>query len=700
MNHKEKYDSDDNHNQDCCNESEDNHNTCHESEEEHNHNLSQESKNDHECACEHGLLEDIDKGNEETSKSPLIILAIGAIIFVFGYFISTLNFNLYESINQDLISEIIYLIATLIVGQGIIRSGISSLLHREIKIQLLVTISAFGAFLLGSGAEGTSLILLFFLAEFLEDYSLDRSKRSLSKLVKLSPNTATIKREISSNNGNDKKFEEIEVNVEDLSIGDIVVVKPGDKIPIDGIIEKGKTSVNQSSITGESLAISKVEGDEVYASTINEEGYIEIKVTKGSNETIFSKIIDLIKESEEKKAKIDLFIDKFAKYYIPTIILLAILTALIPSLLFRQGFEEWIYRALVLLVISCPCALAISTPVSMVSAITQGTKNGIIIKGGEYIEELAKIKAIMFDKTGTLTEGNLEISSINSVGDFNEENIVKIACSLESYSKHPIAKAFLEYYENNNVTIEEVLNFKSISGKGLKGEIGDETFYIGKEELFDFNKNIKNSIQKINKEDDAIGKTKVFISCENELMGYISLNDKIREDSPSTIAKLKEKSIETIMLTGDNLATAKMVADKINLDDYYSNLLPEDKLNILEEITAKYNNVAMVGDGINDTPSIARANVGIAMGMAGADVAIETADIVLMQDKISKVDYLINLAKKTMRVVKENIIISLSVKGALAVLGILGYVSLWEAVLIGDMGLTLLVVANALRISK
>ena len=700
MNHKEKYDSDDNHNQDCCNESEDNHNTCHESEEEHNHNLSQESKNDHECACEHGLLEDIDKGNEETSKSPLIILAIGAIIFVFGYFISTLNFNLYESINQDLISEIIYLIATLIVGQGIIRSGISSLLHREIKIQLLVTISAFGAFLLGSGAEGTSLILLFFLAEFLEDYSLDRSKRSLSKLVKLSPNTATIKREISSNNGNDKKFEEIEVNVEDLSIGDIVVVKPGDKIPIDGIIEKGKTSVNQSSITGESLAISKVEGDEVYASTINEEGYIEIKVTKGSNETIFSKIIELIKESEEKKAKIDLFIDKFAKYYIPTIILLAILTALIPSLLFRQGFEEWIYRALVLLVISCPCALAISTPVSMVSAITQGTKNGIIIKGGEYIEELAKIKAIMFDKTGTLTEGNLEISSINSVGDFNEENIVKIACSLESYSKHPIAKAFLEYYENNNVTIEEVLNFKSISGKGLKGEIGDETFYIGKEELFDFNKNIKNSIQKINKEDDAIGKTKVFISCENELMGYISLNDKIREDSPSTIAKLKEKSIETIMLTGDNLATAKMVADKINLDDYYSNLLPEDKLNILEEITAKYNNVAMVGDGINDTPSIARANVGIAMGMAGADVAIETADIVLMQDKISKVDYLINLAKKTMRVVKENIIISLSVKGALAVLGILGYVSLWEAVLIGDMGLTLLVVANALRISK
>ena len=713
-------------------------------------NINNNHKNEycdcHGCGCEEGLLGDIDKNNEEISKRPLIILAIGAIIFIFGYFISTLNFNLYEIINQELISEIIYLITTLIVGQGIIRSGVGLLLNKEVKIQLLVTIATIGAFLLGEGAEGTSLILLFFLAEYLEDFSLDRSKRSLSKIIKLSPNTATIKREIETNQEscveldccserssegsderkiNKEKFEEIEINVNDISVGDIVIVKPGDKIPIDGIIIGGKTSVNQASITGESLSADKSEGDEVYASTINEEGYIEVKATKNSNETIFSKIIGLIKESEEKKAKVDLFIDKFARYYTPSIIIVAILTALIPSLLFNQSFDEWLYRALVLLVISCPCALAISTPVSMVSAITAGTKNGIIIKGGEYIEGLAKIKAIMFDKTGTLTEGNLEITSINSINNFKEDEVIKIACSLENYSKHPIAKAFNEYQNNNNVLLEKVQNFQSISGKGLKGEINGEIFYVGKRELFDFklfdfNENIKKDILELNNGDfnnddvnnedvingnvkddkNDIGKTSVIVGNKEKILGFISLNDKIRDNGYSTIAKLKEKSIKTIMLTGDNSATAKTVAEKIDIDEYYFNLLPEDKVNLVEEISNEYKNVAMVGDGVNDTPSLARANVGIAMGIAGADIAIESADIVLMQDNILKVDYLINLAKKTMSVVKQNIIVSLSVKVLLAIFGVMGYVTLWEAILIGDVGLTLIVVGNALRIAS
>lgn len=690
---------------DCCDQS-------HEENDEQDDCCSHDHENSNDehqgCACEQGILENIDSIEEKKSKKPLIILGIGIFIFVIGYFISTMSFNLFDlstisdlsiNINQDIISQIIYLIVVLIVGPRIIKHGITSLLNKEVKIELLITIATFGAFLLGDGGEGATLMILFFLAEYLETYALDRSKRSLSKLVKLSPDVATVKRKI-GNSGINNKFEEVEVNVKDLSIGDTVIVKPGDKIPIDGSIIKGITSVDQSSITGESLAVTKREGDEVYASTINEDGYIEIKVTKKSNETIFSKIIDLIKESEDKKAKIDLFIDKFARYYTPTVIVLAMLVAIIPTLIFKQPLNEWVYRALVLLVISCPCAIAISTPVSIVSAITAGTKNGIIIKGGEYIEALADIKAVMFDKTGTLTEGKLEISNINTLNNFKEKDMIEIACSLENQSKHPIAKAFNEYQKNNNIKSLKVENFKSIAGKGLKGEINQQTFYVGKKELFDYNENLKNDINNLNLESQNIGKTSVIIGNENEILGFINLNDKIREDGPKTIEKLKDKSIETIMLTGDNSATAKNVAKKLGLDNYYPNLLPEDKVNIVEELGKEYENIAMVGDGVNDTPSLARANVGIAMGMGGADVAVETADIVLMQDNISKVNYLIDIAKKTMGIIKQNIAIPLIVKSILAILGVIGYVSLWEAVLIGDMGLTLLVVANALRIGK
>ena len=645
---------------------------------------------DKSCSCEKGILENIEN-KEEKSKKPLIIIGIGIIIFIFGYFISTLEFSFFGKLfNEGLLSQLIYLLVVIIVGQGIIREGIESLLNKKIKIEFLVTIATIGAFLLGDGAEGATLMILFFLAEYLEEYSLDRSKRSLAKLINLNPNTAMIKKE----NG-----DLIEINVEDISIGNIVVVKPGDKIPVDGKISYGMTSVNQSSITGESLAVSKKIGDDVHASTINEEGYIEIEVAKKSKDTIFSKIIALIKESQEKKAKIDLFIDKFAKYYTPTIVGIAIIVSIIPFLVFGEPLREWIYRSLVLLVIACPCALAISTPVSMVSAITAGTKNGIIIKGGEYIEELSKIKAVLFDKTGTLTEGNLEINDIVPSSGFTKDEIIIIACSLEDKSSHPIAKAFKEYEDKHNIHLKEVHEFESLAGEGLKGKINGKTFYVGKKDLFDYNENLNKDINHLD-ENENQGKTRVIIGNNNQILGFISLTDKIRENAPYTIEKLKNQSIQTIMLTGDNSATAKEVSKKLGLDSYYPNLLPEDKVNKVENILNEHQDIAMVGDGVNDTPSLARANVGIAMGMNGADVAIETADIVLIRDDISMVAFLINLAKKTMAIIKQNIVVVISVKGLLAILGVMGYVSLWEAILIGDMGLTLLVVANALRIGK
>ncbi|MDD5960132.1 MAG: cation-translocating P-type ATPase [Methanobrevibacter wolinii] len=675
------YDSHD----DCCSVGEhdyDSHDDCC-SDEHHHHHIHSHSGG---CACcsGEGILSDIDK-EEETSKRPYYTIAFGIIIFILAYFIGEFNFN-YGLITSHNLSIVLYVLLVVVVGFDTIKEGIEGIFNLQVKIEFLMTIAVIGAFALNSCAEGALLILLYYISEFLEDLSIDKSKKSISNLVRLSPDTATVLK--------DGREEEIEVDK--LNIGDIVVVKPGDKIPIDGIIKKGSTSVNQASITGESLAVSKNIGDEVFSSTINEEGYIEVEVSKTADNTVFAKIVELIKDSEEKKAHIDIFVDKFAKYYTPIVVVLAILVATIPTLIFAQPFSTWVYRALCLLVISCPCAVAISTPVSMVSAITAGTNNGIIIKGGEYVEELSNIKAIMFDKTGTLTEGKLKIDNIVPTDGKNREDILKIACSIEAKSSHPIAKTFMECADKNKYELYEVDNFKNIPGKGLTGLINNESYYVGNKELFNYNEDLKSDINGLKPEE---GKTLIIIGNSREILGYITLNDKIRDDTPSTLKYLNENNIETMMITGDNEKTAKTVSDSIGINKYYANLLPDDKVNIVRDVASEYKNIAMVGDGVNDAPSLAMSNVGIAMGM-GSDVAIETGDIVLLNDNISKLSYLVGLAKKTMNVVKTNISVAVAVKAILAVVAILGFIALWEAITIGDVGLTLVVVANALRLAN
>ena len=670
---------------DCCSVGEhdyDSHDDCCSDEHHHHHNHSHSGG----CACcsGEGILSDIDK-EEETSKRPYYTIAFGIIIFILAYFIGEFNFN-YGLITSHNLSIVLYVLLVVVVGFDTIKEGIEGIFNLQVKIEFLMTIAVIGAFALNSCAEGALLILLYYISEFLEDLSIDKSKKSISNLVRLSPDTATVLK--------DGREEEIEVDK--LNIGDIVVVKPGDKIPIDGIIKKGSTSVNQASITGESLAVSKNIGDEVFSSTINEEGYIEVEVSKTADNTVFAKIVELIKDSEEKKAHIDIFVDKFAKYYTPIVVVLAILVATIPTLIFAQPFSTWVYRALCLLVISCPCAVAISTPVSMVSAITAGTNNGIIIKGGEYVEELSNIKAIMFDKTGTLTEGKLKIDNIVPTDGKNREDILKIACSIEAKSSHPIAKTFMECADKNKYELYEVDNFKNIPGKGLTGLINNESYYVGNKELFNYNEDLKSDINDLKPEE---GKTLIIIGNSREILGYITLNDKIRDDTPSTLKYLNENNIETMMITGDNEKTAKTVSDSIGINKYYANLLPDDKVNIVRDVASEYKNIAMVGDGVNDAPSLAMSNVGIAMGM-GSDVAIETGDIVLLNDNISKLSYLVGLAKKTMNVVKTNISVAVAVKAILAVVAILGFIALWEAITIGDVGLTLVVVANALRLAN
>lgn len=624
------------------------------------------------CACEADLLENIDEDVEQ-SKKPLAIFAIGIAVLAIGHIIELL------SLAPMIVSQLIFLVGAVYVGHDIMKHGIIELTHKKVKIELLITIATLGAFLLGSGGEGALLMVLFYLGEYLEHYSLNKSKSSLVKLVKMTPDTALVKHD----------DHEHEKAVKDVKIGDIVIVKPGDKIPVDGIISKGITSVNQASITGESLAVSKTVGDEVYASTINEEGYIEIEVNKNPDDTIFAKIIDLIKNSEENKAKIDVFIDRFAEIYTPIVVVLALLVAVLPPFFIGGSIADWTYRALTLLVIACPCALVISTPVSIVSAITKGTKNGIIIKGGEYVEELSRIKEILFDKTGTLTEGKLEIAEVKTLKD--DVDIMQIACSIESKSKHPIANSFNRYQNDNNLSLLDVDNFASIAGKGLKGEINNITYFVGKKTLFP-NQKIEIDNKKMN--------TTVIIGTEEEVLGIITLKDRIRTESKSTIAKINSLGIKTTMITGDNEETAKSVAEELGLTNYHANLLPEDKVNIVNQSVEQYKDVAMVGDGVNDTPSLARANVGIAMGLDGADVAIETGDIVLLEDKLSKLTLLLDLAKRTMSKIKFNVAFCLTIKVILMILGVAGYINLWEATLIGDMGITLIVVGNSLLLAK
>lgn len=629
------------------------------------------------CSCSEGLLEEKES---LWNKKNLFIIITSAILLPIGLYLDYFT-------SQELLSKIIFLIVIAVSGYEIIKKGVSGLLKGNFNMNLLMTIAVLGSFAIGSGAEGAVVIFLFYLAEFLEDYAGNKARKSIESLLKLAPSTATIKR-------NDKN---IKLHVNDVKIDDILVIRPGDKIPLDGIVINGDSTVNQAAITGESIPVTKTEGDDIFAATINEEGYLEVRVTKKSDETVLSKIIELVKESQQRKSNTETFIEKFAKYYTPAVVLVAAAVAIVPPLIFGQPLDTWIYRALVLLIISCPCAFLLSTPVSMVSGITSGTRNGVLIKGSKYVEEMQNINTIVFDKTGTLTEGKLEVTDVITLNGYSEDEILQIAGSLESKSKHPLAEAVIQYVEESDMEFKEVKDFKSITGKGIQGQINGKMFYIGKKSLFKGNPEFPEEL--INKLQNE-GKSAIILGNDEHIVGLIGLMDKIRDLSRSTIHGLKERNIKTVMLTGDNEGTAKAVSSKIGIDEYYAGLLPEDKVKIIDELLDKGEYVGMVGDGVNDAPALARANVGIAMGAIGSDVAIETADIALMQDEISKVNYLIDLSRKTMSVVKQNVYSAILIQLILAAFAVFGFVSLWVAVTFGDMGLTLAVILNALRIGR
>lgn len=631
------------------------------------------------CGCS-TCEELLEEKKSSWMRKPLIIILLSTLLMVTGLYLDFFT-------EEKLFAEILFLLVVVVAVYSIIKKGLKSVFKLKFNMNFLMTIAAAGAFLIGAGAEGASVLFLFFIAEFLEDYAGERARQSISSLLKLAPEMATLKKE-------DKT---VDVHVHEVRIDDVVVVKPGDKIPLDGEVVEGHSSVNQAPITGESIPVRKSIGDEVFAGTINLEGYLEVKVTRNSDKTVISKIIQLVKESQKNKSPTEAFINKFANYYTPTVISLAAAVAIIPSFIFGLSFDQWLYRALTLLVVSCPCALAISTPVSMVSAITSATRNGILIKGGMYIEEMKNVDVMVFDKTGTLTTGILEVTDIKPYNNYTKSDVMEIAASLESKSKHPLAKPIIRKAEDEKLELKTVSNFRSITGQGITGKIDHQTFYVGKFDLTDKYNNI--ILKELNKMEED-GKTVVLVGNESKIIGLIGFMDTIREDSEGMITKLKDKNIKTVMLTGDNEKTAEIVGKEIGIDEYHANLLPEDKVNVIDKLSKVKRHVAMLGDGVNDAPAMARSNIGIAMGAAGSDVAIETAEVALMNDDLSRLDYLIQLSHKTMQVIKQNVSISILIKTSFAVLAVLGMVTLWMAVAIGDMGLSLLVILNALRIAN
>ena len=579
------------------------------------------------------------------------------------------------------------MVGAIIAGYEIAILAYNSLVKRHtIGPSMLMCVACVASFIIGHPEEGAAVTFLYYIAEFLEDYAEHRAKRSIKSLVEIAPDTARVK-------VGDR--EEIK-NVDEVDIGDIVIVKPGDKVPLDGEVISGSSSINQASITGESVPVLKGVGDDVFSGTVNEEGYLEIKVTTAAKDSVISKIVTLVKSSQLNRSETETLVEKVAKYYTPVMMIAAICVALIPPLLFGQNLTDWVYKALSLLVISCPCAFLISTPVGMVSAITSATRNGVIIKGSSYVEDMRNIKAVIFDKTGTLTEGKLELSDIKVLDEnYSKEDIVKIAASLEFQSSHPIAQAVVNYADENNIIFDSIKEFKNVPGKGIIADINGEEFYAANEALIE-GSSFDISKEELNKFSE--GKTLILVGNALKVLGMITVSDKIRDNASDVIADLKSQGVKTVMLTGDNKLAAKSVASEIGIDHVYSNLMPEDKLNILDTIRNKFGEVAMVGDGINDAPALARSNIGIAMGAAGSDVAIETADIALMQDDISKLPYLFALSRKTMGIIKQNITVAISVKLLCVILAVLGIITLMMSVGFGDLGLTLLVILNSFRI--
>lgn len=591
---------------------------------------------------------------------------------------------------------VIFAAATIAGGWFIFPKGLAAARRFSFDMNLLMSVAVIGAAIIGEWSEGAAVTFLFGLSELLEAFSVQRARRAIESLLELSPESALVQREGAF----------VEVPVDQVKAEEIVAVKSGSRVPLDGTVTSGNSAVNQAPITGESMPVEKKPGDNVFAGTINGEGSLEVRVTKAAGDTMLARIIQLVGQAQSQKAPAERFVDTFAKYYTPAVMVVALLVLLIPPLLMGGAWSVWTYRALVLLVIACPCALVISTPVSIVSGLTAMARRGVLIKGGAHLEAVGKLRALAVDKTGTITEGKPRVLRVVTVKSTDETEIIRIAAGIDTHSEHPLAKAVVAYADEKKVLYERAEDYQSLSGRGAEATIAFHRYFVGNHrfahELGVCTPEIEQRLAEI--EAEALSVIVVghrpHVACEGEVLGILAVGDSIRPNAAAAIKALHAAGLEKIvMLSGDNQRTADAIARLAGIDEAKGDLLPDDKIAHIRELTQQHKHVAMIGDGVNDAPAMAAASVGIAMGGAGTDTAIETADMALMQDDLGQVAEAIHLGRRTVRIIQFNIAFALAIKAVFLILALLGKTNLWLAIA-ADTGATLLVVANALRLLR
>ena len=616
--------------------------------------------------------------NDEDKKRT-IRLAVGAVVYAIGMALTVFA-------KLPTLAELAFLIvAYVILGWDVVWQAVKNITRGQVFDEhFLMSVSTIGAFAIGEYPEAVAVMLFYQVGEFFQSLAVKRSRKSISDLMDIRPDSATVKR-----NGVLQV-----VSPESVAVGEIIVVKPGEKIPLDGIVVDGESMLDTKALTGESVPRSIRKGDEALSGCINQSGLLTLKVTKSFGESTVSKITDLVENASARKAPTENFITTFARYYTPVVVGMAAVLAIIPPLVLGGGWSEWLRRGFVFLIVSCPCALVISIPLTFFGGIGAASKRGVLVKGSNYLEALNKVSVVVFDKTGTLTKGVFEVANIIPAAGYQKEQVLEYAAQAESYSNHPIAKSILATY-GKPIDQKQFSDFEEISGHGISVMVQGKKVLAGNSKLMESEKIAYAAC-------DAAG-TKCYVAADGSYVGCILIADEVKPDSKCAIAELKKIGVEkTVMLTGDDERIGKSVADELGLDAYYAQLLPDqkvEKLEMLDKQKRQGSKLAFVGDGINDAPVLARADVGIAMGGLGSDAAIEAADVVLMTDEPSKLVEAIDVAKATKRIVMQNIVIALGIKSVFLVLGALGMAGMWEAVF-GDVGVTIIAVLNAMRILK
>ncbi|MES2597047.1 MAG: heavy metal translocating P-type ATPase [Verrucomicrobiota bacterium] len=646
------------------------------------------SVEDHSDAHSRGSCE---HGHDDTSLPRNALVITSGTLLTLGILLHWLG------IRPDIIATICFALSTLAGGLLVAPAAWGALKKLRLDMNVLMTVAVTGAWIIGEGNEGAAVVFLFALSELLESWSVGRARRAIASLLKLTPETALLREA-------DGQLKEAPVT--EVAVGAAVSVRSGERIPLDGKVTEGSSSVNQAPITGESVPVEKHPGDAVFAGTVNGESSLIVEVTKAASDSTLARIIKLVEEAEEQKAPTQRFVDKFARIYTPVVFVIALLVAVLPPLLTDATGSAWIYRALVLLVIACPCALVIATPVSIVSGLTALARRGVLIKGGAYLEAIGRLRALAVDKTGTITEGRPRVTGIITFGSATEEDVLSRAAAVDIHSAHPLAKAVVDAAKARGIQVEAAKDYQSLTGRGASAVIDGHPHFIGNHKLAHELGVCSPAIEVKLSEIESAGQSLAILGhtphhgCAGVALGIISIGDSIRPEVSQALKRLHDAGLEkVVMLSGDNQRTVDAISRQAGIDEAHGDLMPEQKMVHLRRLLQEHGHVGMIGDGVNDAPALAMASVGIAMGAIGSDTAIETADMTLMQDDLTKVAEAIEAGRRTLGIIRFNIIFALGVKVTFLLLAFTGHASLWLAIL-ADTGATLLVIMNALRLLR